>query len=126
MGYGISLDVKNVPVAVVLEDSSPTARDSVSFLDGSEYFSPKYVTSMREAEILMHERQIDAILVIPSNFMANFYGNFTSNGVVTIENRVWFNDANSSTWYFVPGLLVLIMTHSRKNFRDFTVKNDIV
>ncbi len=26
-GYGLSLDVKNVPVAVVLEDSSPDARE---------------------------------------------------------------------------------------------------
>lgn len=26
IGYGMSLDVKHVPVAVVLEDNSPTAR----------------------------------------------------------------------------------------------------
>ena len=43
IGYGISLDVKNVPIAVVLEDASPAARRAVSFLDGSDYFSPYYV-----------------------------------------------------------------------------------
>ena len=28
----------------------------------------------------------------------------------TIEERMWFNSANTSTWYLVPGLIVLIMT----------------
>lgn len=36
IGYGISLDVKNVPCAVVLEDASPKAQDAVSFLNGSD------------------------------------------------------------------------------------------
>jgi ABC-2 type transport system permease protein len=31
-------------------------------------------------------------------------------GSVTIEQRLWFNAANTSTWYLVPGLIVLIMT----------------
>jgi ABC-2 type transport system permease protein len=31
-------------------------------------------------------------------------------GAVTVEQRLWFNAANTSTWYLVPGLIVLIMT----------------
>jgi len=31
-------------------------------------------------------------------------------GAVTVQERLWFNAANSSTWYLVPGLIVLIMT----------------
>jgi ABC-2 type transport system permease protein len=31
-------------------------------------------------------------------------------GSVTIEERLWFNEANTSTWYLVPGLVVIIMT----------------
>lgn len=31
-------------------------------------------------------------------------------GGVRIEQRMWFNAANTSTWYLVPGLIVLIMT----------------
>jgi ABC-2 type transport system permease protein len=31
-------------------------------------------------------------------------------GRVTVEQRMWFNTANTSTWYLVPGLIVLIMT----------------
>ncbi|ORU00639.1 ABC transport system, permease component YbhS [Anaerovibrio sp. JC8] len=147
MGYGISLDVKNIPIAVVLEDTSPTARHAVSFLSGSEYFSPHFVTSFKEAEKLMGQRQVDAILTVPPDFSeklqkrkgnlqliiygvntttansvkgyveagvqsynSNFYKGYMAKGLVTVENRIWFNDANSSTWYFVPGLIMLIMT----------------
>ena len=31
-------------------------------------------------------------------------------GRVTLEQRLWFNEANTSTWFLVPGLIVLIMT----------------
>lgn len=31
-------------------------------------------------------------------------------GLVRVEHRLWFNSANTSTWYLVPGLIVLIMT----------------
>lgn len=152
IGYGISLDVKNVPLAVVMEDTSPAAQKTLSFLDGSEYYSPHYVTSLAEAREMMQKRSVDAILVIPPDFSDKLMrnnadiqlilygvdsatattvqgyiegsisqynikasaggrtGSNSSQGRVMAENRMWFNDANSSTWYFVPGLMMLIMT----------------
>lgn len=150
IGYGVSLDVKNVPIAVVLEDTSPTTYDVLSFLNGSEYFSPTYVTSMYEAQKMIDERNVDAVLRIPSDFSESLYrqessiqlilygvdsstatlvkgyieGSIkqwealnkskfitaSSIGNITVENRMWFNDANSSIWYFIPGLIVLIIT----------------
>lgn len=143
IGYGISLDIKNIPIAVVLEDSSPTATDTLNFLDGSEYYSPRYVTSMKDAEFLMKTRKVNAILRVPPDFLATLmkgdarlqlilYGGESitataiqgyveaavrqinaqaaAKGSVTIENRMWFNDANSSTWYFIPGLVMIIET----------------
>lgn len=29
---------------------------------------------------------------------------------IAIENRMWFNDANQSQWFLVPGVIVLVMT----------------
>lgn len=147
IGSGVNLDVKNAPVAVVLEDASPTAQDAVSFLSGSAYFSPRYVTSRTEAVRLMDDREVNAILVVPADFSSKLgrreaklqliaYGTdpttatsinsyveagvaaFNASrvaghapfGMVTVENRMWFNDAHSSTWYFVPGLMMLITT----------------
>ena len=150
IGFGVSLDVKKVPIATVLEDTSPTVHEVLSFLNGSEYFAPIYVTSMHEAKELMDNRDVDAIIRIPSDFSKNLYTrgssmqlilygvdsttattvkgyvegsvkqwealnkarfiNGSTAGIITVENRMWFNDANSSIWYFIPGLIVLIIT----------------
>ena len=34
----------------------------------------------------------------------------SSSGVVTVEQRMWFNESANSTWFIVPGLIVLIVT----------------
>lgn len=156
MGFGMSLDVRNVPVAVALEDSSPTARAAVSFVEGSEYFSPVYVTHIKEAEELLASHEVYAALVVPVDFTAKLAAGGAEvqlllNGVEAVTamsaqryieaavlawaaewhmekgtaesmadnaasgsaaavSRVWFNDANTSTWFFVPGILMMVMT----------------
>jgi ABC-2 type transport system permease protein len=150
-GYGLSFDVKNMPVAIVMEDASPTAADAVSGFYLSPYFSPVTLTSMRDAEALMLERQVDGIVHLRSDFSRNLAAGSATmqllvNGVdanrarvmqryaqgaigqwnarriaegsgasgtvgsVKIEQRAWFNEANTSTWFLVPGLIVVIMT----------------
>lgn len=52
-GYGLSFDVKNAPVAVVMEDRSPTARELVDGLQGSPYIASVFAADMAEAERLM-------------------------------------------------------------------------
>ncbi len=149
-GYGLSFDVKNMPVAIVMEDVSPTAADVVSGFYLSPYFSPVAVISMPEAEALMLERKVDGIVRLRSDFSRELAANAASvqllvNGVdanrarvmqayaqsaisqwnarrgigltnakevgsVRVEQRAWFNEANTSTWFLVPGLIVVIMT----------------
>ena len=145
IGYGMSLDVKNVPVAVVLEDTSPAARQVAAVVNGSEYFSPIYVSSMQEAETLLLRHEADAIFRIPVHFTqelargtaqvqvivngvesvtassAQTYiesgvliwaakqGVRASGGQAAVVSRVWFNDANTSTWFFVPGVIMLVL-----------------
>jgi len=154
-GYGMSLDVKHAPVAVVLEDASPTAHEAIAGLQLSPTIAPVLLGSMHDAETLMRERKVDGIVRIPSDFsrslaagnarvqlivhgadagratiilayvsgalaqsavrQADRMGSDTGSdappvGSVTVEQRMWFNAANTSTWYLVPGLIVLIMT----------------
>lgn len=151
IGYGMSLDVKHVPMAVVLEDRSPTAQQMVSFTEGSEYFDPYYVYDMAKARTMLQSHDVDAILVVPPDFSsrlnrgegqlqlilnggdattAQVTGTYVSAAVlskvaqlaasteagyrgygqVSVESRLWFNDANTSTWFFVPGILMLVLT----------------
>jgi ABC-2 type transport system permease protein len=150
-GYGLSLDVKRVPIALVMEDSSPTAVDVISGIQLSPYFAPVALPSMYQAEQLMLARDVDGILRVRSDFsrqLAAGHGTIQvlvhgadANrariiqgyvqgalaawvarksaegdagadpiGAVTIEQRQWFNEANNSTHFLVPGLIVLVMT----------------
>ena len=70
-GYGLSLDVNNVPVAVVLEDSSPEATDLAASFQLSEYFDVRMLTSMPRAQELMLARKVDGILRIRPDFARN-------------------------------------------------------
>src|SRR5260370_554312 len=63
-GYGLTLDVKNVPVAVVLEDTSPDAIELASTFLLSPYFHAQLMTSMAQAEDLILATQVDAIIRI--------------------------------------------------------------
>jgi len=157
-GYGLSLDVRDAPVAVVLEDRSPAAADVLAGLGRTQYLAPVAAGSMREAERMMLDHQVDAIVRVPGDFSPRLAegrarvqvivhggdaaraitlrGYLTAAlgqwavraadrgdagaaastatgggaGAVAVQERMWFNAANSSTWYLVPGLIVLIMT----------------
>src|SRR5215470_13718799 len=67
-GYGLSLDVLNVPVAVVLEDPSPDATEMAAGFQLSSYFDAQVMTSMAEAEQLMLDRKVDGIIRIRPDF----------------------------------------------------------
>jgi ABC-2 type transport system permease protein len=70
-GYGLSLDVKNVPVSVVIEDSSPDARELTAGFQLSSYFDAELTTSMPHAEGLMRDREVNVIVRIRADFSRN-------------------------------------------------------
>lgn len=150
-GYGLSLDVKNARVAIVLEDRSPQAHEVVSGLQLSPYFSTVLAASMQAAEQQIMAHEVDGILRLQSDFSAQLaagaarvqlivHGGDANRariimgyvqgalaqpalrqsdqngqagagpGGIVLEQRTWFNSANTSTWFLVPGLIVLIMT----------------
>ena len=148
-GYGLSLDVTNAPVAIVLEDTSPDAMDLAASFQLSPYFDVELLTSMPRAQELMLARKTDGIVRIRSDFSrqlrlggaevqvlvhgadANYAriiqgyaqgaigqwaarrtaeGKEALSGPVSVQSRLWFNEANESRYFLVPGLIVLIMT----------------
>lgn len=150
-GYGLSFDIKNAPIAIVSQDTSPTARDVVSGFYLSPYFTVTPLRSMVEAKRLMRSGEIEAIVYLQSDFSrrlaagdatiqvlvngvdanrARVMEGFAQGAIATwsmkraaagggsaipppparLETRLWYNEANTSTHFLVPGLIVLIMT----------------
>ncbi len=68
-GYGLSLDVENIPFAVVDHDESPASRDYASHFSDSRYFDFRGRLA-NEADIdgLIAANELRAVLVIPPGF----------------------------------------------------------
>ena len=148
-GYGLSLDVKNVPLAVVIEETSNEAMELMASFQLSAYFKPQISQSMVLAQQLLLEQKVDGIVRIPSDFLRQLnaghadvqlivhggdanrariiqsyvqgavgvwsarraaQGQSAESAPVILQTRMWFNVANNSTYYLVPGLIVLVMT----------------
>jgi ABC-2 type transport system permease protein len=148
-GYGLSLDVHDTPVAVVLEDPSPEATELAAGFQLSPYFNVQLLISMPQAHDLMMAREIDGIVRIRPDFARNLslgnaevqvvvrgtdanrariiqgyaqgavaqwaarrsaQGHAVLAGPVGVKDRLWFNEANDSHYFLVPGLVVLVMT----------------
>jgi ABC-2 type transport system permease protein len=67
-GYGVSLDAENVPIAIVLDDNSPTARELAARFDLSPYFKAYYIKSMPEGVDRLNEGRVDGIVHVQSDF----------------------------------------------------------
>ncbi len=67
-GFGLSLDVKNVPIALVLEHRSTEADELAAGFELSPYFHTTLLTSMPAAQQLMNERKVDGVVRIRQNF----------------------------------------------------------
>jgi ABC-2 type transport system permease protein len=148
-GYGLSLDVKDVPIAIVVEQPSPEAYEIASGFTLSPYFKPRFINTMQEADRLMLEREIDGIIRLRGDFARNVNldegnvqiivhgtdanraraiqvyaqgaltmwaqrriekGQSAATGPVVVESRLWYNEANNSHHFLVPGLIVIIIT----------------
>ena len=148
-GYGLSLDVKNVPIAVVIEYPAPEAIELAAGFQLSPYFHTAITRSMPPAQQALLEHRVDGIVRIPADFPRHIaagdavvqlivhggdanrariiegyvqgvvgvwaarvgaQGRSGPSQSVNLQSRLWFNEANDSSYFLVPGLIVLVMT----------------
>ncbi len=67
-GYALSLDVRNAPMALVIEQPSAMASEVAAGFRLSPYFDAQAVTSMAEAEKLMRAHEVDGIVHLRDDF----------------------------------------------------------
>jgi len=151
-GFGLSLDVKNVPIAVVIESPSSQASEIAASFQLSPYFEAQITPSMADAQALVRSDKVDGIVLLRSDFarraangdasvqlvVNGIDGNTAriieayaeaaiaqsgarataegqdavtgAGGEAVVESQLWFNSANDSRYFLVPGLIVLIVT----------------
>jgi len=151
-GFGLSLDVKNVPIAMVIESPSAQASETAASFQLSPYFETHVTSSMADAQALVRSDKVDGIVLLRSDFARRAASGEASvqlvvNGIdgntariieayaeaaiaqsgarataegkgdptgagggAVVESQLWFNSANDSRYFLVPGLIVLIVT----------------
>ena len=68
-GYALSLDVKNVKIAVLNNDNSPETRDFIAMLESSSYFNVTgYLRSESEINSMLDEKLVQCVVVFPAGF----------------------------------------------------------
>lgn len=70
-GYGVSLDVEHMPIALVVEKQTPDTASFCAELENSLYFKPIYIHGMPAARQALMERRVDAILHLREDFAEN-------------------------------------------------------
>ena len=67
-GYGLSLDVQQVAVAIVVEQPGADTSDFASSFEGSRYFAPIVMPDAKAAERALADGRVDGIVRLRANF----------------------------------------------------------
>ena len=67
-GYGVTLDAKHIPIAIVNNDNGSMPGDLVARFDLSPQFEVESVTAMAEAEEMIGSMSVDAIIMLQDDF----------------------------------------------------------
>ena len=72
-GYGVSLDAKRVPLALVVEKPSPATASLIADLYQSEWFRPHPFGDIQAAQDALRHRRVDGILWLKNNFTSELF-----------------------------------------------------
>ena len=142
-GYGLSLDIRNIKLAVVEPVRTELSAELVARFRASEYFNVTVVRTTEEGKEAVRSHRADACLFLPSDperrlaardlsilivlngtngsqarlrdnyirgVLLSVLGSSSSAPGIRMQSRMWFNDANESAYFMIPGVIVIIMT----------------
>ena len=84
-GYGLSLDAKEIPLGIALEDNGYEARDLAMQFYGGKHFVPSMSTERQELLPHLVSDKLKAVLVIPNGFSASIHSEQTSSVGLVID-----------------------------------------
>jgi ABC-2 type transport system permease protein len=102
-GYGVSLNAKHIPIALVADAPDTQSADLFASLQHSIYFSPQTAPNLPTAERWLLHRQVDAIIHLPGDFSAQLQHFGQQAPVQLIVNGVNANQARLTQAYIQAG-----------------------
>jgi ABC-2 type transport system permease protein len=96
-GYGVSLDARHVPVAVVVDQESAQSSVFVAGLQQSEQFAPRRYPALAPARAALARREVSAIIWLRADFAR---GALSAQGAPV---AVWVDGVDANTARIVEG-----------------------
>jgi len=116
-GYGVSLDARDIPLAIVIEQPDTASDAFAGTFDHSEFFAPRRFDSIQAAQQALDERRVDAIVWLRSDFSLRlFSGQDAPIGVII--NGVDSNQANITRGYIEGAWLAWLGHYARAQGRE--------
>jgi ABC-2 type transport system permease protein len=91
-GYGVSLDAKEMPLGIVVEQPGAEAASFAGAFGHSPYFAPRLYRTRQAALAALRDHALDGVLVVPADFAERLKGSLDA-PVQLMVNGV---DANSA------------------------------
>jgi ABC-2 type transport system permease protein len=98
-GYGVSLDARHVPLAIVVEQPTPQTAGFTAGFDHSEYFTPQQFSDISAAEHALRKGQVDGIIWLRHDFSQKLLA------AETPDIGVFVNGVDANTGRIIDGYL---------------------
>jgi len=97
-GYGVSLDAKEIPIGIVVEQPDAATQSLSGSFEQSNYFTPQYFQTIQQAQTALQFHQIQGIIWLKQNFSRQLFSN--TQAVIGVRvNGVDSNQANLTLGY---------------------------
>ena len=97
-GYGVSLDARNIPIGIVVEQPDAGTQSFTGSFEQSDYFLPLYFQTIQDAEKAMELSTIEGIVWLKNDFARKLFS--AQQAVIAVRvNGVNSNQANLTLGY---------------------------
>lgn len=118
-GYGVSLDAKNVPVGLVIEQPSPQTSAFRASFEQSPYFEPHLFVHIQEAEAALRRADINGIVWVREDFSEQILSGATA-PIGVFVNGVDANTARLVQGYVQGAWTTWLLDYARSQGRALT------
>ncbi len=119
-GYGVSLDARHIPIAIVVEQPDPATTSVSAAFRHSEYFSPVIYRNIQSAQSALKQHRVDAILWLRADFARRLFAGGEAPMALGV-NGVDANQARITEGYLQGVWLAWLTAYAREQGRDLPV-----
>ncbi len=104
-GYGVSLDAKQIPLGIVIEQPDTATQSLAGVFERSDFFRPQRFNAIQSAQQALDEHRVDGIIWLRNNFAARLLSTDEA-PIGVIVNGVNSNQANITQGYIQGAWMV--------------------